>query len=128
MKERFLVAALSTVLTTISTTPLVYAQSANLTGQWQFVRNGKHGTALLALRQSGQSVTGKWMPARGAASPLENGKIAGDTLTFSFIHDKSHCNATGYLSGDSISFNVIQMKQNGKTKTIHGRAIRWFMQ
>ena len=122
-----MVAASSTVLMMISATPLVYAQSANLTGQWQVVCDGKSGTALLTLNQSGDSIAGKWTPAKGAASEIENGKVAGDTLTFSFVHHKMHFNATGRLNGDTISFDVIELKKGGKTKAIHGRATRGFI-
>jgi hypothetical protein len=93
MKKCFMVAASSAVLMMLSIAPLVYAQSANLTGQWQVVRDGKPGTTLLTLSQSGESITGKWAPAKGSASEIVDGKIGGDTLTFSFVHDKAHFNA-----------------------------------
>ena len=127
MKKFFMVAASSTVLMVISATPLVYAQSASLTGRWQVVCDGKSGRALLTLNQSGDFISGKWTPAKGAASEIKNGKIAGDTLTFSFVHDRMHFNATGHLNGDTISFDVIELKKDGKTKAIHGKATRGFI-
>jgi hypothetical protein len=111
----------------ISATPLVYAQSANLTGQWHLLCDAKFGTTLLTLSQSGDSISGQLTPAKGAASEVEDGKIVGDTLTFSFVHDKTHFNATGHLNGDTMSFDVIELKKGGKTKTIHGRATRGFV-
>jgi len=87
-------------------------------------REDKPGTTLLTLTQSGDTLTGKWIPAKGATSEIENAKIAGDILTFSFIHDKTHFNATFHLSGDSMPFDVVELKKHGKTKDIHGKATR----
>jgi hypothetical protein len=127
MKRRYMVAASSILWMMISATPLVCAQSANLTGQWQVVCDGKSGTTLLTLSQSGDFIAGKWTPAKGAATEIRDGKIAGDTLTFSFIHDKTHFDVTGHLNGDTIAFDVIEVKKGGKPKAIHGRATRGFV-
>jgi hypothetical protein len=128
MKKGIMVAALSAVLMVLPVSSRVYAQGVNLTGHWQVLRDGKSETTLLTLNQSEDSITGKWAPAKGAASEIENGNIAGDTLTFSFIHDNKRFNATGHLSGDTISFDVIGPKKWGMTKTIHGKATRGDMQ
>jgi hypothetical protein len=127
-EEGLMVAPLFAVLMVLPVSSRVYAQGATLTGQWQVLRDGKSETRLLTLSQSGDSIAGKWAPAKGAASEIENGKIAGDTLTFSFIHDKKRFNATGHLSGDTISFDIIGPKKWGMTKTIHGKAARGDMQ
>jgi hypothetical protein len=111
MKKDLMVAALFAVLMVLPVSSRVYAQGATLTGQWQVLRDGKSETTLLTLSQSGDSITGKWAPAKGAASEIENGKIAGDTLTFSFIHDKKRFNAKGHLGGDTISFDIIGPKK-----------------
>jgi hypothetical protein len=36
--------------------------------------------------------------------------------------------ATGHLSGDTVSFDVIGPKKWGKAETIHGKAVRGNMQ
>jgi hypothetical protein len=64
------------------------------------------------------------MSEKGATSKLKDGKLAGDTLTFSFVHDKSHFNATGHLTGDTMSLDVIELQKGGKTAEIHGKATR----
>jgi len=112
----------------LSMTPLVHAQSTNLTGQWKVVRDGKSGTTLLTLNQSGNSITGNWALGKGPAFEIENGKIDGDTLTFSFVHDKEQFNATAHLSGDTMDLDVVELKKGGKSETIHGKATRGSMQ
>jgi hypothetical protein len=123
-----MVAASSAVLMMLSMTPLVYGQSASVTGQWLVVYEGTSETALLTLSQAGNSATGQWMSEKGATSKLKDGKLAGDTLTFSFGHDKAHFNATGHLTGDTMSLDVIELQKGGKTVEIHGKATRGGMQ
>ncbi|MCU1222539.1 MAG: hypothetical protein JWQ42_632 [Edaphobacter sp.] len=124
MKRSFVVAASSAVLMMLSMTPLVYGQSTSVTGQWLVVYEGKSETALSTLSQAGGSATGQWMSEKGATSKLKDGKLAGDTLTFSFVHDKSHFNATGHLAGDTMSLDIIELQKGGKTAEIHGKATR----
>jgi hypothetical protein len=88
MKKGLMVAALTAVLVVLPVSSRVYAEGPTLAGQWQVLREGKSETTLLTLSQSEDSPTGQWTPAKGTASVIENGKIARDTLTFSFIHDK----------------------------------------
>ncbi|RZU43620.1 hypothetical protein [Edaphobacter modestus] len=127
MKRSF-VAASSAVLMMLSMTPLFYGQSTSVTGQWLVVYEGKPETALLTLKQAGGAATGQWMSEKGATSKLKDGKLAGDTLTFSFVHDKSHFNATGHLTGDAMSLDLIELQKGGKTAEIHGKATRGGMQ
>ena len=128
MKKSFVVAASSAVLMMLSMTPLVYGLDPGVTGQWLVVFEGKSETALLTLSQAGNSATGRWMSEKGATSKLKNGKLAGDTLTFSFIHDKVHFNATGHLTGDTMSLDVIELQKGVETAEIHGEATRGGMQ
>ena len=110
MKKSFVVAASSGVLMMLSMTPL-YGLSAGVTGQWLVVFKGKSETALLTLGQRGDSTTGQWMSEKGTTSKLKDGKLAGDTLTFSFVHDKTHFNATGHLIGDTMLLDVIELQK-----------------
>ena len=128
MKKSFVVAALSAVLMMLSMTPLVYGLSASVTGQWLVVFEGKSETALLTLGQRGDSTTGQWMSEKGTTSKLKDGKLAGDTLTFSFVHDKAHFNATGHLIGDTMLLDVIEFQKGVKNVEIHGKATRGGMQ
>jgi hypothetical protein len=78
---------------------------------------------ILKLRQLGDSVSGTWQPAQGNPSEIENGKIVGETLTFSFARNTHPINATGHLSGDAISFDLTGHKW-GMSKTVHRTATR----
>ena len=124
MKKNLMIA----VLMVLTISSQAYAQGAALTGQWYVLPDGKSVTTLLTLSQSGDSITGKWAPAKGAASEIENGKIEGDTLTFSFISDNKRFNATGHLIGDTMTFDIVGPKKWGKTRTIHAKAARGDMQ
>jgi hypothetical protein len=128
MKKRFMATTSSAALMMLSMTPLVLAQSSSLTGQWLVVYEGKPETALLTLSQAGNSATGQWMTEKGATSKIKNGKLVGDTLIFSFVHDKAHFNATGYFTGDTMSLDVVEVQKDGKTADIHGKATRGGMQ
>jgi hypothetical protein len=62
----------------------------------------------------------------GDLSEIENGKIVGETLetlTFSFTRNAHPINATGHLSGDTISFDITGHKW-GMSKTVHRTANR----
>jgi hypothetical protein len=124
MKRSLIATALSAVLMVLPISSQVYAQGENLTGKWYVLPDGKSITTLLTLNQSGDSVTGNWAPAKGPASKIENGKIVGDTLTFSFIYENKRFDATGHLSGDNGSFDIVGPKKWGKAKTIHSKAAR----
>jgi hypothetical protein len=71
----------------------------------------------------GHSVSGTWQPAPGDPSEIENGKVVGETLTFSFIRNTHPINATGHLNGDAISFDITGHKW-GLNKTVHRTATR----
>jgi hypothetical protein len=95
----------------------------NLTGTWQVKSEKEPEVTILKLRQSGDTVSGTWQPAHGDPSAIENGKIAGETLTFSFTRNTHPINATGHLSGDTISFDITGHKW-GMSKTVHRSATR----
>jgi hypothetical protein len=68
-------------------------------------------------------VIATWQPAQGDPSKIENGKVVGETLTFSFSRNTHPINATGHLSGDTISFDITGHKW-GMSKTVHRTATR----
>jgi len=121
VKNSLTVAALSGVLMLLPVSSLAHAEDVTLTGNWQ-VKTDK-GTTVLRLSQSGDSVAGKWVPAKGDPAEIENGKIAGDTVTFSFVYNTHHLNATGHLSGDTISLDIVGHKW-GMSKKVHRTATR----
>ena len=123
MKKRLLIAALFGVFMALPVLPETHAQGVNLTGTWQVKSDKDPGVTILKLSQSGDSVSGTWQPAHGDPSEMENGKIAGETLTFSLTRNTHPINATGHLSGDTISFDITGHKW-GMSKTVHRTATR----
>jgi hypothetical protein len=123
MKRRLSVAALCGVVMVLTISREAHAQGVNLTGTWQVKSEKEPEVTILKLRQSGDTVSGTWQPAHGDPSEIENGKIAGETLTFSFTRNTHPINATGHLSGDTISFDITGHKW-GMSKTVHRSATR----
>jgi hypothetical protein len=123
MNKRLMIATLCGVLMVLPISSEAHAQGVNLTGAWQVKNDKEPGVTVLKLSQSGDCVSGTWQPAHGDPSEIENGKIAGETLTFSFLHNKHHIDATGHLSGDTISFDITGHMW-GMTKTVHRTATR----
>jgi hypothetical protein len=123
MKKCLLIAALCGVFMALPVSPEAHAQGLNLTGTWQVKSDKDPGVTILKLRQSGDSVSGTWQPAHGDPSEIENGKLEGETLTFSFSRNTHPINATGHLSGDTISFDITGHKW-GMSKTVHRTATR----
>ena len=123
MKKRLIIAALCGVFMTFSVSPEAYAQGMNLTGTWEVKSDKDPGVTILKLNQSGESVSGTLQPAHGDPSEIENGKIVGEILTFSLTRNTHPINATGHLSGDTISFDITGHKW-GISKTVHRTATR----
>jgi hypothetical protein len=116
--KNLMVKVLSAVLMVLPMSTQVYAEGVTLAGKWYVLPDGKSKVTLLTLSQSGDSLTGTWAPDKGTPSEIENAKIAGDTLTFSFISEKKQFNATGHVTGGTMSFDII----GPKNKTIHAKA------
>ncbi len=122
MKKSTWITVLAGLAMAASMSPQVQAQASLLSGKWFVLPDGK--SALLTLSQLGNSITGKWAPPKGEPCEIENGKVLGDTLTFSFIQDKKHFDAIGHFSGGTMSFDLVGPKKWGKPETIHGQAAR----
>jgi len=124
MKRSMWITALSGLAIALSMSAHVQAQASLLSGKWFVLPDGKSTLALLTLSQSGDAVTGKWAPPKGEACEIENGKVTGDTLTFSFMQSGKHFDAIGHISGGTMSFELVGPKKWGKPETIHGQAAR----
>jgi hypothetical protein len=123
MKKHLMIAALCGVFMALTGSPEAPAQGVNLTGTWQVQSDKDPGVTILKLSQSGDSVSGTWQPAQGDPSEIENGKVVGETLTFSFSRNTHPINVTGRLSGDTMSFDITGHKW-GMSKTVHRTATR----
>ena len=123
MKKHLMIAALCGVFMALPVLPEAHAQAVNLSGTWQVKSDKDPGVTILKLSQSGDSVSGTWQPAQGDPSEIENGKVVGEILTFSFSRNTHPINATGHLNGDTISFDITGHKW-GLSKTVHRTATR----
>jgi hypothetical protein len=123
MKKHLMIAALCGVFMVLPISPDAHAQGVSLTGTWQVKGDKDAGVTILKLSQSGDSVSGTWQPAHGDPSEIENGKIVGETLTFSLTRNTHQIDAAGHLSGDTISFDITGHKW-GLSKTVHRTATR----
>lgn len=128
MKMSLLIKALFVAIILLPMSQHVFAEDTSLTGKWYVLPDGKSKITILTLSQSGNQITGTWAPDKGAPSEIENAKIAGDTLTFSFLCDKKEFNATGHLSGGTMTFDISGPEKWGKSKTTHAKAERGDMQ
>lgn len=124
MKKSTWITALAGLAMAAPMSPQVQAQASLLSGAWFALPDGKSALALLTPSQLGDSITGEWAPPKGEPCEIENGKVVGDTLTFSFIQDKKHLDAIGHFSGGTMSFDLVGPKEWGKPETIHGQAAR----
>jgi hypothetical protein len=128
MKMNLLAKALFVAIVALPVSPQVFAEATSLGGKWYVLPDGKSKITILTLSQSGDQITGIWAPDKGAPSEILNAKIAGDTLTFSFLYDKKEFSATGHLSGGTMTFDISGPEKWGKSKTIHAKAERGDMQ
>jgi len=103
-------ASLSVIVLVLSITSNARAQGANLSGAWQLTVDGKPRTSVLTLTQSGNTVYGT-LAMRGERGKIQNdqieeGKLVGNTLTFSFMHEQVRHHATALISGNSMKLDI----------------------
>jgi hypothetical protein len=76
----------------------------DVAGTWQVTRILKEGGQqlwTLDLKQSGSDVSGAFTSPDGEACPIEGGKLAGDSLTFSFFYLIRHLDVSGQILSDN---------------------------
>lgn len=89
----------------------VGALAADVTGKYEAETQGRNGPQKVTfdLKADGNTLTGKVIRAQGE-SPITNGKIDGDTITFSVTMKRGDneftTNYTGKVSGDSIDLTA----------------------
>jgi hypothetical protein len=87
------------------------AFAADVTGKWTYEMQGRNGamTGTINLKADGSAVTGT-VSGRGGETEISDGKIDGDTVTFSVVREfngnKMTMKYTGTVSGDGIKFKV----------------------
>jgi len=90
----------------------IAAYAADVTGKWTAEvpgRNGNMQTNTITLKQDGSKVTGTVDGGRGGPVEIQNGKVDGDTVTFtvvrSFGGNEIKQNFKGAVSGSEIKFS-----------------------
>ena len=96
------------------------AFAADVTGKWTYEMQGRNGamTATLNLKADGSNLTGT-VSGRGGETPITDGKIDGDNLSFNVVREfngnKFTQKYSGKLSGDTMS-GVLDMGEYLKAK------------
>lgn len=88
------------------------AVAADITGTWKGTAETQNGTIerTFTFKQDGSKVTGETVSERFGKSPINDGKIDGDTVTFSvtmkFQDNEMKMNYKGKIEGDQIKLHV----------------------
>lgn len=87
---------------------------AAVDGTWKWTyktRDGKDAEAAVKLKQEGEKLTGAYVARDGTETPIEDGKIAGDELTFTVNRtvgeEKMKFDYKGKLAGDTIKGKIL---------------------
>lgn len=105
------------------------AWAADVTGKWTAQmagRNGETREVALDLKAEGSTLTGSVSSPMGATD-ISDGKIDGDTITFSLVREfngnQVKTNYTGKVNGDQIQFTVAREGgQGGQGRQGGGRS------
>jgi len=89
--------------------------AADVTGKWSGEvegRNGQKRTQTFDLKASGDTLTGTMLGPGGRELKIEDGKVSGDTISFSVTVEMNgntrKMEYTGKVVGDSINFKTGQ--------------------
>ena len=91
--------------------------AADVTGKWTGEMEGRNGKrqVTMNLKAEGATVTGT-ISGRNGDTPISDGKIDGDTITFNrtmqFGDNKMTMNYKGKIAGDEIKFAITAGERN----------------
>jgi hypothetical protein len=99
------------VLLLVASSSASAAEGAAGKWTWTFKRpDGKEVKSVLTLKQDGEKLTGVSKLDTGEEHPIENGKVAGDTVSFSITRErdgrKMTANYSGKLTADAITGKI----------------------
>lgn len=87
------------------------AVAADVTGKWIAQipgRDGQTRETTINLKADGEKLTGSISGRQGQETPISEGKVSGDTITFTVTMERGgntiKQNYTGKVSGDQIQF------------------------
>ncbi len=87
------------------------AFAADVTGKWSYEMQGRNGpmNGTMNLKADGDKLTGT-VSGRGGETEISDGKIEGDTVTFTVVREfngnKFTMKYTGTVTGEGIKFKV----------------------
>ncbi len=89
------------------------AFAADVSGTWQGTFKTREGGAfetVLTVKQAGEKLTGSWQQGNRDPRDIENGKVAGDTVTFTLSYQSDagarHINYTGKVAGKEMKVTI----------------------
>ena len=99
------------------------AKKADATGTWTWTAQGRNGgearEITLKLKQEGEKVTGAMSGRQGNDTPITNGKITGDEVSFDVTREFQGNSMTqkykGKISGDTIT-GKISSERDGQAR------------
>ena len=89
-------------------------KAVNVDGKWKWnykTRDGQETEVYLKLKRDGEKLTGAYFARDGKETPIENGKVNGDELTFDVNREvgdqKMLFKYSGKVSGDTITGKIV---------------------
>ncbi len=85
----------------------VGAMAADISGKWEAQvpgRGGEARTAIFTFKVDGEKLTGTMADGRGDPTNLEDGKVSGNSVSFSITTQRGKRAYTGTVSGTEIKF------------------------
>jgi hypothetical protein len=89
-------------------------KEANIDGTWKWnykTRDGKDAEAAVKLKRDGEKVTGVYIARAGDETPIADGKVKGDEISFTVTREiggeKMDFKYTGKVEGDTITGKIL---------------------
>ncbi|MBI4907520.1 MAG: hypothetical protein HY820_28095 [Acidobacteria bacterium] len=94
------------VLFTLLVALALTALAADINGKWtgQMSRGDRTVETTFVFKVDGEKLTGTVTDGRGGSQNIEDGKVSGDTVTFSVTTQRGKRTFTGKVSGAEIKF------------------------
>lgn len=96
------------------------AADATGTWKWSVERNGQTFETTLKLKQEGEKLTGTVSGRQGRETEIEDGKVAGDEISFKvvreFNNNRFEQKFKGKVEGDTIK-GTMEFERDGQTTT-----------
>ena len=90
---------------------VAHAQGANVAGTWVMTNKGRNGvvTTTLTLTQDGVTLTGSMKSRNGAETPIDNGNISGNKITFTVTRPgRGKVEYKGAVDGETMKGTFLQ--------------------